>query len=114
MKDFSEKRKFKRVKGTFRVNFIPNSDLVLNFSCDCRDISEGGIGIAIIAEPIPGRDVEVVFKLPNSPDELKIPSEVVWVRPSEQFRSKFEAGIKFYSLSGETRQLLKEYIAKSS
>jgi len=109
-----ERREHKRIIGFFRVTFVPNSDFLLEFFCDARDISEGGIRIMITSAPLLGFEVEVGFRLPDSSDMLKIPSVVVWTKPSEQYKGKFEAGIKFLPLSSKTKNLLKEYITRHS
>ena len=108
--DLNERRKYKRVKGFFQATLVPNSDFVVEFSCDARDISEGGIKIVIAAEPLKGHEVDIIFKLPDSSAPLKIPSEVAWTRSSDKYKNKYEAGIRFLPLSVATRKRLQDYV----
>jgi hypothetical protein len=111
MKRLTEKRQHKRVNRIFKAMFSPNSDVISDWECESKDISEGGVRIKTIREPILGKDVEMIFNIPNREDRIIFPAEVIWTLPSRESKGAFEAGIKFIDLTNTKIKLLKEYIS---
>jgi len=110
--EHKERRQHPRIKGSFRVIAEPSSAFIIDWSCDCRDIGEGGIGILESREPIIGNKVEVSFTLTGTKHKISIQSKVVWTRLSDTKKGKFESGIKFIEVSEFNRQLLRAYVEK--
>ena len=78
MTDFKNRRKHKRISGLFKATFIPDpSEPLMRFSCNSKDISEGGMRVTTQREPIAGSDVLVVFELKKGDESLSIPAAII-------------------------------------
>ena len=108
--DSPERRIFKRVKGVFRVTLRVNVNIMFEFICISKDISEGGMRLVVERKILPGTDVSVKFMLPHHVGDLEIGGEVVWVNPSMTEEGEYETGIKFTMLDPRQRAILRQYV----
>ena len=107
-----ERRQYKRIRGIFRVISEPVSDFVIDWSCDSRDVSEGGIRVLTVRELIPGSPVEISFTLPGHKEKLVMQSKVVWTTPMVSMRGHFEAGVEFNFITTRQKQIIRDYVEK--
>ena len=106
-----ERRQHRRIDTVLDATFVPNSDLLFDWGCKSKDLSEGGVRIVSIREPIVGGDIEVAFALPAADDMVKVQAEVVWTRPAKIVKGMFEVGIKFADLADSKRSILRKFIS---
>jgi|GEM_PF-2862786 len=108
-----ERRQYKRINTILDAVFIPCSDLVTDWRCMSKDLSEGGIKLVSIREPILSQDIEVSLHIPSYEDKLTISSQVMWTHPHPERRGMFEIGLKFLDMNDEKKAALKEYIEEN-
>lgn len=113
MSSIPEKRIHKRMSTVVNAKFMPDTDLIFDWDCETMDLSEGGMRLVSIREPLVGNYSEVGFYLPNHGDRLAVQSEVVWTRPVAGRVGYFEIGIKFSELSEHKRKILKDYLMQN-
>jgi len=114
MKRHKEKRKHKRFGRVFPVTFSPDSSLMVECSCDTKDISEGGMRLLMTREPLVGKEAEITFALPTCEDSLKTYTKVVWTNPLPKARGLFETGLRFMELSEKKKKHLRDYLNQAA
>lgn len=109
-----EKRKFKRVQGTFEVIADFSADKPLQFTCQSCDVSEGGMRIELPKTPKVGSNVRLTFELPNYPKALQPWGVVVWASPAPGGDQTFHAGVKFTAIKDAEKQAINSYVSKQA
>jgi hypothetical protein len=98
------RRRHQRYPADFRVMV---SHLLENYyqklEGHCRDLSEAGIGILLAAELNRGEVTGLSFSLPGSDRRWEMRAVV-------RYRSGYQYGFEFLSLTGEQQASLKSYV----
>jgi uncharacterized protein (TIGR02266 family) len=76
-----------------------------------EDISVGGMFIASGAPPQAGERVDLTFSLPGVGGEVRVRSEVRWVRPGASASGLAGVGLRFVDLPGQTRDRVAAFVA---
>jgi Tfp pilus assembly protein PilZ len=78
---------------------------------DAKNISEGGICVVTIEALEKGKDMTIIFTLPNSKeDNLKVFGKVKWSK--EIAPHLCENGIEFWDVDDSVKQKIQEYVKK--
>lgn len=104
-----ERRRFQR--RLFCIPVIIKDDKRGYFYVDhTTDISEGGLLIHSSNIYSPGKELEVLFRFPDSLDWIKCKCLVVWSTKVEDLVPAM--GLRFISISEKGKKVLKRYIEK--
>jgi c-di-GMP-binding flagellar brake protein YcgR len=83
-----------------------------------RNLSLGGINLALEEKLFPGTVLKMQLNVPQSPDPIFVQGEIVWVKQiSEKFTNEgkerfFATGIKFTQISPEDEKVLRRFISQ--
>jgi c-di-GMP-binding flagellar brake protein YcgR len=110
----TERRKYKRITGVFKVTCDLYSGVPLKWSCIGRDIGEGGIGLTHTREPITGNIVAVDFVLPDSGHEISAQARIVWTGVSSAKSGWFDSGVEFMTLDERDKEKIRGYVLRNS
>jgi len=94
-----ERRRSARTPVTIRVEYETVDAMFSEFT---RNINEGGVFIETEQPLDMDEQVQLVFRLPGSPDPIKVTGRVAWVDSAETGTPGM--GIEFGDLDGEARQ----------
>jgi len=112
MKDFTDRRKYKRVEGFFEVFVNFNPEAPDKFYCDSVDISEGGMKIRT-PRPLQDRNHAILtFNLPDYPTEITAQVVVAWASATPKEDGYYESGIKFLLLNNAEKEAIRNYVAR--
>ncbi|HNX91098.1 MAG TPA: PilZ domain-containing protein [Candidatus Omnitrophota bacterium] len=132
--DSKELRQYERTPVTVPITCYLGTTSFIQLTVDTKDLSEGGMRIVIPRELIAGSEITVVFYLPNSmtssrleelrkrnmipkdknyaKDRFELSAEIVWIHPSKDVPSWFDAGLKFLFLDDVQQRTLHEFVQK--
>jgi c-di-GMP-binding flagellar brake protein YcgR len=80
---------------------------------DSKNISEGGICIVTVSSLEKGKDMTIVFSLPDSKDEkITTFGKVRWSK--EVAANLCESGIEFWDVDEDVKKKIREYINKKN
>lgn len=111
-----ERRKTIRINTALDVSYeTVSGDTGKRRTSITRDISLGGINLALGEKFLPGTSLSLQLNLPNSSKPILTQGEIVWVKEiSGRFTREgprsFATGIKFTRLSPENEAMLREFI----
>ncbi|MBN1798168.1 MAG: PilZ domain-containing protein [Spirochaetales bacterium] len=99
------KRKYERVDLSTKVRYA-----IINEG-DAKNISQGGICVVTIEALEKGKDMTIIFTLPNSKEEhLKVFGKVKWSK--EIAPHVCESGIEFWDVDDKVKRTIQDYINK--
>ena len=98
-------RKFERVDLNTKVRYA-----IINEG-DAKNINEGGICVVTIETLEKGKDITIIFSLPNSKEErLKVFGKVKWSKAIAPHVC--ESGIEFWDVDERVKKAIQDYVNK--
>ncbi len=114
-----ERRKSIRINTEIDVLYeVLSGNLARKQSSISRNISEGGINLALSEKLAPETIIKLQLNLPESPRPILTHGRVIWVKGiSEKFSAEkeqkfFATGIKFTQLSRKDKDALSSFVQK--
>ena len=99
----AKERKYKRANINTRVRYA-----IIN-EANAKNLSEGGICIVTVDKLEKGKNMTIIFSLPDLQNKkIEAFGQVKWSK--EITSQKCETGIEFWDVNEEAIQIIKEYV----
>jgi c-di-GMP-binding flagellar brake protein YcgR len=105
-------RKHKRVKAILGIEWSPHSNDDIKVSMHSSDISEGGVRVFTLREPVVGSMINVFLKFKEQEEAMIIPATVVRADKMKD-NQMFDVGIQFSVISRHHADSIREYVEEN-